>query len=237
MVPLSKEITMSASSASDLKALVDECFWFHSIDLGKGMVTPGLKSKEILEKEFEGTFKGIDIIGKTVLDVGAWNGAFTVEAARRGAAHVTALDHVTWNIPVLQGRRSFDLVVRERSIPATAVDFDVDAPSMSLAHLGKFDVVLFLGVFYHLKDPIAALREVAHDGGEVLVVETYVDRELDPKPAMVFFPGAELAGDPTNWWGPSCACVEALLKTIGFGRVESCVGAAPNRQVFHAWWK
>ena len=69
------------------------------------------------------------------------------------------------------------------------------------------------------------------------VVETYVDRDLDPKPAMVFYPGAELAGDSTNWWGPSAACIEALLKMIGFARVESRVGAAHNRQVLHAWWK
>ena len=228
---------MSADTASSLKARVDECFWFHSIDLGNGIVTPGIKSKELLEAEFENAFRGVAVAGKTVLDVGAWNGAFTAEAARRGAAHITALDHVTWNIPIWQGRRSFDLVMNEKAIPATAIDFDVDAPNMSLAHLGKFDVVLFLGVFYHLKDPIAALREVAHAASEVLVVETYVDRELDPKPAMVFYPGTELANDPTNWWGPSCACIEALLKMIGFARVESRVGAAHNRQVLHAWWK
>lgn len=227
---------MADIAIQEMKRSVDECFWFHSIDLGNGIVTPGLKSTEILAGEYANTFNGLDLAGKRVLDVGAWNGAFTDEAARRGAAHVTAIDHFTWNHPTWNGRRSFDLVVKQKAIPATAVDIDLDAPNMSLAQLGKFDVVLFLGVFYHLKNPLTALREVANTVGEVLVVETYVERLLDPRPAMVFFPGGELAGDESNWWGPSCACIEELLKALGFRRIESRVGADPSRQIFHAWW-
>ena len=211
-----------------------ECFWFHSIDLGGGYITPGVKSVEILGREFEGTFRGVDVSGKRVLDVGAWNGAFTAEAARRGASHITAIDHVTWNRAGWHGRKSFDFVVDRLSLPATAADIDLDAPNLSLANLGKFDVVLFLGVFYHLNDPLAALREVARAAKEVLIVETYVERPLDPLPAMRFYRDG-FHGDATNKWGPSVACVSELLKDIGFARVEDAVGSVPDRQIFHAW--
>ena len=226
---------MSLRSREELYHLMHSCYWWHSIDLGRGLITPGKKSIETLDLEFDRTFKGVSLHGKRVLDVGAWNGGFTAEAARRGAVHITAVDHVTWNDPVWKGRLSFDIVVGERGIPATAFDIDVDAPGLSLKQLGTFDIVLFLGVFYHLIDPISALREVAAAATEVLVVETYVDRELDPSPVMRLYPGKELANDPTNWWGPSCACVEGLLRTFGFSRVETTAGADVNRAVFHAW--
>lgn len=218
-----------------IQSIVDECFWFHSIDLGNGIVTRGLKSIQLLQGEFENTFNGINLAGKRVLDVGAWNGAFTAEAARRGAAHIAAIDHHTWNKPEWNGRRSFDLVVEALSIPAKAVDLDLDSPGLTLAPAGTFDVVLFLGVFYHLKNPLTALQEVANAAKEVLVVETYVERSLDPKPAMVFFPGAELGGDASNWWGPSCACIIELLKMMGFARIETSPGSDSLRQVFRAW--
>ena len=73
--------------------------------------------------------------------------------------------------------------------------------------------MLFLGVFYHLFDPIDGLRRAASLAQEVLVVETHTDLGEIERPAMVMYPGRELANDPTNWWGPNNACVVALLKT------------------------
>jgi len=186
-------------------------------------------------KEYAQTFDSIAIKGKTVADFGAWNGAFTAEAARRGAKHITAVDHVTWNRPGWHGRESFDFVVNHFGLPVTALDIDLDSPTLVLKDVGEHDVVLFLGVFYHLRDPIAALREVAALAREVLVVETHVDHCLGDGPAMVYYPSDELAGDGSNWWGPNMACVEALLKGLNFSRVEGRQGVDPNRAVFHAW--
>jgi tRNA (mo5U34)-methyltransferase len=211
-----------------------EYFWFHSIDLGNGQVTPGRKTVEILSKEYENTFNSVDLRGKSVLDVGAWNGAFTAEAAKRGAARITALDHVTWNRPGWHGREAFDFIVKSLSLPATAADIDLDARDLSLAHLGQFDVVLFLGVFYHLNDPLAAMREVAKAAKEVLIVESYVDRALDPLPVMQFYREG-FHGDASNKWAPSVACIAELLRDLGFARVESAMGFDSYRQIFHAW--
>jgi hypothetical protein len=54
---------------------------------------------------------------------------------------------------------------------------------------------------------------------------------------MIFFPTDELSSDPSNWWGPNRACVIALLKTLGFGRVDVTPGSHPDREIFHAWVK
>ena len=108
---------------------------------------------------------------------------------------------------------------------------------MTPDRVGQFDVVLFLGVFYHLVDPIQALQNLATLTKEVAVVESHMDLGNFDRPAMVFYPGAELNNDPTNWWGPNRLCMEALLTLVGFSRIEyqphPIVGAA--RGIFHAY--
>ena len=116
-----------------------------------------------------------------------------------------------------------------------AVDIDLDSPNISLNSLGEFDVALFAGVFYHLVDPIAATREVAALVKEVLVLETYVEPgDGSGRPGMIFYPGAELNGDASNWWGPNVECIVALLKKFGFSNITVKGGSGPSRKVFHA---
>ena len=219
-------------------ALADEVkklFWFHTIDLGEGVVTPGHKSAAYMQKDAAAYFDGVDLRGKSFLDVGAWNGGFCVEAAKRGAARIVGLDSVTWNSAYFRGRETFDLVSRRHGNRFEAIDIDVDRPGLDLGGQGPFDVVLYAGVFYHLVDPIAATREVGRLAKELLILETYVDDTLGDRPAMVFYPGSELGGDPSNWWGPNVACVSALLRQFGFPRVEVRNGSDHNRKVFHAY--
>ncbi|HWB47704.1 MAG TPA: protein arginine N-methyltransferase [Stellaceae bacterium] len=222
-------------SPLSLEERIARQYWWHSIDLGNGRVTPGRKSPRRMASEFANTFGKLGLTGRSVLDIGAWNGGFSVEAARRGAARVVALDHFTWNAPQYRGREAFDLVNEITGHGIEAVDIDLDTPQLSLSHLGQFDVVLFLGVFYHLRDPIAGLREAAALAREVLVVETLIERRLNPRPSMVFYPGTERAGDPTNWWGPNIACMLELLRLEGFPRIEVARGYGRSRRVFHAF--
>jgi len=216
-------------------AVVDSYYWFHSIDLGDGITTPGQKTPQLMAIEFENTFAKIDLTNKSVLDIGAWNGGFSVEAKRRGAARVVALDHHTWNHSELRGRETFELACRAIGTNIEAVDINLDRQRLDLSHLGRFDIVLFLGVFYHLMDPINTLREIVPLVRDLLIVETYIERTMDPQPLMIFYPGAELAGDPSNWWGPNIAFMIELLRAAGFARIEVSAGAAPDRQVFHAY--
>lgn len=217
-----------------LQSRVAEFPWHHSIDLGDGVVTPGGKSLAICRAEANLIFNRLNLIGRTVLDIGAWNGVFSFEAKRRGAARVLATDSYCWSHPHIRGRETFD-------IARSALGVDVDAREIDVAELspetvGEFDIVLYLGVFYHRYDAIEALAKVARLAKHALIVETHLElREVDV-PAMVFFPGSELANDSTNWWGPNEHCMKALLQGHGFADVEiSAHPAGHNRAIFHAW--
>ena len=220
--------------AAELLARVGNYFWFHSIDLGNGVVTPGSKSLDVLHAEAEAIFGPLDLRGKSVLDIGAWNGYFSFEAKRRQAERVLATDHHCWN-PEIAGRVTFDLA--RTALNLEIEELDVDVPDLSPDRIGQFDVVLFLGVFYHLVDPIRALQNLVALTKEVAVVETHLDLRGLGRPAMVFYPGAELNNDSTNWWGPNRQCMEALLKLVGFGRIvyQPHPMAKRARGIFHAY--
>ncbi len=225
---------IEAMSREELIAAIDKYIWWHSIDLGGGVMIRGTKDPRLMATEIANTFSPIDVRGKSVLDVGAWNGGFAVEAVRRGASRVVALDHYTWNHEQFKGRETLELVRRITGLQIDAVDIDLDEATLCLGDLGEFDIVLFLGVFYHLKNPLSALAELARLAREVLVLETHVEATEDPRPQMIFYPGDELAGDPTNWWGPNTACIIGLLKMSGFDLIETRPGSNVTRQVFHA---
>jgi tRNA (mo5U34)-methyltransferase len=222
--------------SAKLLAQAERYFWFHSIDMGNGVVTPGLKSLDVLRAEAESIFGPLDLRDKSVLDIGAWNGNFSFEAKRRQAGRVLATDHHCWS-PEINGRATFDLARAALDLEIEALDIDV--PDLTPDRIGQFDVVLFLGVFYHLVDPIRALQNLAALTREVAVVETHLDLHGLERPAMVFYPGTELNNDPTNWWGPNRQCVEALLRLVGFERVvyqpHPLVKGA--RGIFHAYKK
>ena len=86
--------------------------------------------------------------------------------------------------------------------------------------LGTFDLVLFLGVLYHMRDPLRALERVAAVTEHQLILETLVDALGATRPMAGFYPGAEVNNDSTNWWGPNPAAVEGMLRAVGFQRVE-----------------
>ena len=81
-----------------LQALVDGVpRWWHSLDLGKGVVTRGFKTPECLRQELE-SLRLPNLQDKLVLDIGAWDGFYSFEAERRGAKRVVALDHYVWSV-------------------------------------------------------------------------------------------------------------------------------------------
>lgn len=148
-----------------------------------------------------------------------------------------------WKPDELPGKRGFDLAHRRyksRVEPVVA-----DFTTCDLAELGRFDVVLFLGVLYHLQDPFRALKRLAAVTHGLSVVETETVRftELDDRPLVEFFPTNELADDPSNWWAPNERALVGMLTAAGFARVEIVhasepVGEAPAvryRTVAQAW--
>jgi tRNA (mo5U34)-methyltransferase len=219
----------------DLHERVADSFWWHSINLGGGIVTPGHKTRYEIYHEAEAIFAPLSLPGRSVVDIGAWNGGFTVEAKRRGAARLLAIDHYTWTHPAFRGKQTFDLVMSRLGIEVGTKLIDIEKANP--ADLGRWQVVLFLGVFYHLFNPISALQLLAEVTEEVLVVETHLDLEDVARPAMVFYPDRELGGDSTNWWAPNRAAMEALLRAVGFEKILYTPNplATRSRGIFHAF--
>ncbi len=196
--------------------------WFHSIDLGGGVVTPGLDDTaarlDILKLPR-------DLSGKTVLDVGAWDGFFSFECERRGAARVVAADSFAWS----DTRAGFDHA--HAALGSRVEPLEIGVLELSPERIGTFDVVLLLGVLYHMRHPLLALEHAASVTAGQLIVETHVDLSFLRRPAMAFYPGFELDLDQTNWWGPNPEAVVAMLRACGFGRVEI---VTPNGTAYRA---
>ena len=175
-------------------------FWFHSIDCGDGVVTNGAKPLATLQQEL--AWMAIPpLAGKTVLDVGAWDGFFSFAAEQLGARRVMALDHYVWSMD-LPRQQQYWKACRDRGIPPTPYarvpghwqpgtlpgkrGFDTvhhikrssveqlvaDFMTTDLVDVGQFDVVFLLGVLYHLEDPYRALKRLSLVTREIAIIET-----------------------------------------------------------------
>ena len=110
------------------------------------------------------------LAGRTVLDIGAWDGFFSFEAERRGAARVVAADYYAWHgigWGTHQGKAGFTLA--RECLGSRVEDLDIDVMDLSPERVGTFDVVLFLGVLYHLRHPLLALERIASVTRELLI--------------------------------------------------------------------
>ena len=191
--------------------------WFHRIEIAPGLWTPGMQTRT--QEMLRNVRMPDDLSGKTVLDVGAWDGFFSFEAERRGAARVLATDSFCWEGEGWGTKAGF-LFARD-ALRSKVEDLGIDCMDIAPDRVGTWDVVLFLGVLYHLKNPLEAIERMASVTRELLIVETVVDtRAGDERPMLTFYPGAELDGDPTSWFGPNVSAVTAMLRLVGFDRVD-----------------
>lgn len=203
---------MSPADAA-LRAEIERIRWWHRIDLGSGLITPG---REDTVGKLATLHLPASLAGKTVLDVGAWDGFYAFEAERRGAVRVLATDWISWNGSSWGSKAGFELA--RRVLGSRVEDKTMDLYQLAPETVGQFDVVLFLGVLYHLKHPLLALERIASVTRELLVVETHAALR-GRAPMLEFYPEGELLGDPTNWFSPNPAAVEGMLKVVGFSRI------------------
>ena len=200
----------------DLRSRVQALRWYHSIDLGGGVVTPGVDDSAYRLPRLD---LPASLAGKTVLDIGAWDGFFSFEAERRGAARVVAADYYSWHGTGWGTKQGF-LLARE-TLGSRVEDVDIDVMDLDPARIGTFDVVFFLGVLYHVRHPLLALERVASVTRELLILDTVVDMLGIRRPAVAFYPGTELNADPTNWWAPNVPAMHGLLRSAGFDEVRT----------------
>jgi tRNA (mo5U34)-methyltransferase len=95
------------------------------------------------------------------LDIGAWDGNFSFAAQRHGAVRVLATDHFCWSGAGWGTKDGFDFA--NGKMKAGVESLEIDVPDISPEHVGTFDVVLFLGVLYHLRHPLLGLERAADE--------------------------------------------------------------------------
>jgi tRNA (mo5U34)-methyltransferase len=203
--------------------------WYHSMELPSGRVIHGFQSIETLRKRIAQFPVPSDLRGRRALDIGAWDGWFTFELERRGA-RVMAVD----STPIERFRIARDLL-------GSQAEYRIDdVCRLSPASVGYFDIVMFLGVLYHLKHPMLALERVCELATDMVCVESFViDDGADPaaKPLMEFYETMELCGQFDNWVGPNTACLLAMCRSAGFARVhlESVLDHRAHVTCYRCW--
>ncbi len=181
--------------------------WYHPIEVRPGIVTPGTNEA----KSMLGTLYVPKVChGMRVLDLGTRDGFFAFELERRGA-EVVAVDYVA--------KTDSGFAVAAELLGSRVTFLQRNLYELTAAELGTYDIVLFLGLLYHLPDPLGALRLVRSLTRQRMYLETLVldfGGEVDELPLMRFFAGSSWAGDPTNYWGPNVRCVEEMLGETEF---------------------
>lgn len=208
------------------KSIKSVKFWWHSINFGNGIVSPGVikpKTHRIISSVIPNNLNG-----KIVLDIGAWDGYYSFECEKRGAK-VLAMDNE--GEAHSEGSRGFRTAKKILQSEVKYKKIDV----YDIEKLGKnFDVILFFGVLYHLKHPFLALEKIHKITKELLILESHIIRDNSKAPLMKFYSKDELNKDPTNWWGPNVFCLKEMLKSVGFRKVkmERICG---DRAILKAW--
>ncbi len=220
---------MAALSVQEIQEKVEALGpWFHNLDLHGVRTAPG---------HFLGDYPTVkwlrfadaipaDLSGKSVLDIGCNAGFYAMEMKRRGAARVLGLD-------------THDDYLAQARFAASVSGLDIEFRKLSVYDVGvlgeRFDLVLFMGVLYHLRHPLLALDLIhEHVAADLLLFQSmqrgcaevepleadYDFWTVDPfdRPAFpkMHFVEQRYADDPTNWWIPNRACVEAMLRSAGF---------------------
>jgi tRNA (mo5U34)-methyltransferase len=206
--------------------------WFQNLDLGGVRTAPNHFLGDYPNFKWRMFQHAIpaDLSGRTVLDIGCNAGFYSLEMKRRGAARVVGID-------------SDEAYLAQARFAAEVVGANIEFRQLDVydvAKLGeRFDVVLFMGVLYHLRHPLLALDLLyEHAVGDMLVFQSlmrgskeapqlegdypFSETEIFEKPGypLMYFVEKRYSNDPTNWWIPNRACAEAMLRSAGFDIVD-----------------
>ena len=224
------EVKLRAVPRDDLEARIEALApWFHNINLDGVWTAPD---------HFLGDYPGAkfrrfaphlpdDLSGKSVLDIGCNAGFYSIEMKRRGAGRVLGID-------------SDDRYLEQARLASETLGFDdIEFAKLDVYDVGaigeRFDVVIFMGVLYHLRHPLLALDLIReHVAGDMLLFQSMqrgsphvlsLEDDYEFSETGMFFESSfpklhfierQYAGDWTNWWVPNRACTEAMLRSAGF---------------------
>jgi tRNA (mo5U34)-methyltransferase len=204
--------------------------WYHNVVFAPGVMTnPSDPDYPASRWRILDSLIPKDLRGKSVLDIGCNSGFFSLEMKKRGAERVVGVDFMPHLLA--QGRFAshwFDLPVEF---------YECDAYDVQTLH-SKFDIVVFVGVLYHLKHPLYALEKIAGICNETMYfqsmvrgpagdIETREDYRADelsifdpPAWPKLYFIEKKFNGDESNWWIATASCLKAMVRTSGFRTVE-----------------
>jgi tRNA (mo5U34)-methyltransferase len=213
--------------------------WFHNMNLNGVWTAPDhpLGDYPAIKWNRFAAALPVDLSGKSVLDIGCNGGFYSIEMKRRGARRVVGIDHDPDYLA--QARFAADVLRLDIEFHQLSV-FDV-------ALLGeRFDVVIFMGVLYHLRHPLLALDLIrAHAADDMLIFQSMQRGSKDIAEFADDYPITEIgifdqpdypklhfienryAHDPTNWFVPNRAGAEAMLRSAGF-----VIEAHPEEEVY-----
>jgi len=202
--------------------------WFHNMEIGGVWTAPDHFLGDYPGAKFRRFERSLpDVRGKSVLDIGCNAGFYSIEMKRRGAASVVGID-------------SDERYLAQARLAAKLTGYDdigfEQLDVYDIAGLGRtFDLVIFMGVLYHLRHPVLALDLIReHVATDMLLFQSMqrgskqilqVEEDYEFAEAEHFFESAypklhfverQYCGDWTNWWIPNRACSEAMLRSAGF---------------------
>ena len=207
-------------------------FWHQKIDLGNGFTTPGAQDTDSLLRQIS---LPEDLSGMRVLDLGARDGYFSFECERRGASEVIALDYVPAD------QTGFEIC--KKILNSNVIYVNSNVYSIDKNSLGEFDLVLCLGLIYHLRHPVLAIDriyDVLRENGS-LILESHVidgglvdqdnqwislssiDSRLGQMQMAQFYAGGKLNNDVSNFWAPNLTCLIEIVSNSGFDITNSWV--------------
>jgi tRNA (mo5U34)-methyltransferase len=216
-------------TTDDIRLRVEQLApWFHNLELGGVRTAPAHFLGDYPAVKWRKFSQSIEphIEGHTVLDIGCNAGFYCIEMKRMGATRVLGID-------------SDEDYLRQARFAAEVNGLDIEFRNLSVYNLGAvnetFDIVLFMGVLYHLRHPLLALDLIhEHVARNLLVFQSMQrgstvvevpkadygfwedDHFLHPGYPKLHFVEKRYADDPTNWWIPNRACAEAMLRSSGF---------------------
>ncbi|MFL6312787.1 MAG: TIGR04290 family methyltransferase [Terriglobales bacterium] len=224
---LGEDVATSVEGNQELtRRIAEKGDWFHNINLNGVWTAPN---------HFLGDFPNVkwkhiapelpqDLSGASVLDIGCNGGFYSIELKRRGASRVLGVD-------------VDDRYLEQARFASQVLGLDIEFAKYSVYDVdsipGKFDFVLFMGVFYHLRYPLFALDKVVKKVGKSLIFQTMIRGSLtspelredyhfwnteiftNPNFPCMYFIEKNYAGDPTNWWIPNHGAMEGMLRSSG----------------------
>ena len=200
-------------------------YWYHTIDLGDGVFTPGAEGIRIMNQTMI-DFLPRSFKGMSILDIGCWDGLFGFEAEKRGASKVLGIDNHSGGDGFSQERLKaikgggFKPLMTAKAILGSNVECQVmNVYDISQENIGEFDCTFFFGVLYHLWHPMLALQLIRRVTKKCLFIETHVNETIDQsQPLIRFYPRGEKY-EGSTWVGPNLLALYEMLLCVGFKKV------------------